>query len=80
MSPKRTKCAAISAASSLATIDVKSHNHSNAATAEKQCVYVNVMFFPETWGGRSWTSKIGIPFERSWYSAPGSVFGMYSGM
>jgi len=34
--PKRTNCAAISAASSLPTTDVKSQSHSSAVTAAKQ--------------------------------------------
>lgn len=36
MRPNRTNCAAISAASSLPTTDVKSHSHSRAVTAAKQ--------------------------------------------
>jgi len=36
INPNLTKCAAISAASSRPTIDVKSHSHSSADTAVKQ--------------------------------------------
>jgi hypothetical protein len=65
MSPKRTNCAPISAASSRPTTEVKSQSHSSAATAWKQYRFGAAAGRGAWPDGRSSTKW--MPRERSWY-------------
>ena len=75
MRPNRTNCAAISAASSLPMTDVKSHSHSKAVTAAKQCLCTTDPL-PAPFSD---TSINATPLDRSWYFWKASMESMYSG-